>query len=326
MADKRLQNILLHLSPSIIVNAVESTQPSRCSGLCSTSCNRGLGSVEEFSGSSGNLKVIENCSLCREGIVQCEKLFDIECRGPNTNREAKLLENLLLSRLRRLYTPGKYEVNPLNESKLGVAPCSSEHISRDGVEVHEDSKLKTEGVEIINDVDPQAKPTPGNLDGIKAEPRNMKIPGEDGALENGDSECGISAGESVERLRSGITSASAVSTSQRQPLLNLRIDKQSKYMDHLLPLRVASCEFCDIVDGTSPCFKLYEDELCLCVLDINPLSRGHSLIIPKSHFPCLEATPPQVAAAMCAAVPLISSALLAATRCGNVFILGRLSD
>uniref|UniRef100_A0A803PFU7 HIT domain-containing protein n=1 Tax=Cannabis sativa TaxID=3483 RepID=A0A803PFU7_CANSA len=39
----------------------------------------------------------------------------------------------------------------------------------------------------------------------------------------------------------------------------------------------------------------------------------HSLIIPKSHFSSLDATPPSVIAAMCSKVPLISSAIVKAT-------------
>jgi diadenosine tetraphosphate (Ap4A) HIT family hydrolase len=52
--------------------------------------------------------------------------------------------------------------------------------------------------------------------------------------------------------------------------------------------------------------KLYEDEASVRILDSNPLCDGHSLVLQKAHFPSLEVTPPQVAAAMRAAVPLIS--------------------
>ncbi|KAA8550562.1 hypothetical protein F0562_002246 [Nyssa sinensis] len=52
------------------------------------------------------------------------------------------------------------------------------------------------------------------------------------------------------------------------------------------------CIFCKIVRGESPALKLYEDDICICILDTNPLSHGHSLIIPKSHFSSLQATPP----------------------------------
>lgn len=45
------------------------------------------------------------------------------------------------------------------------------------------------------------------------------------------------------------------------------------------------CIFCDIVEEKAPCYKVYEDELSLAILDINPFSRGHCLVIPKRHVP-----------------------------------------
>ncbi|GLT64096.1 hypothetical protein SLA2020_366090 [Shorea laevis] len=77
------------------------------------------------------------------------------------------------------------------------------------------------------------------------------------------------------------------------------------------------CVFCKIIRGESPALKLYEDDACLCILDTNPLSHGHSLIIPKSHFHSLEATPPSVVSAMCSKVPFISSAIMKATNCDS---------
>ena len=46
-----------------------------------------------------------------------------------------------------------------------------------------------------------------------------------------------------------------------------------------------ACIFCDIVEGKAPCYKVYEDNLSLAILDINPFSRGHCLVIPKRHVP-----------------------------------------
>ncbi|KAG5567191.1 hypothetical protein RHGRI_002676 [Rhododendron griersonianum] len=81
------------------------------------------------------------------------------------------------------------------------------------------------------------------------------------------------------------------------------------------------CVFCRIIRGESPALKLYEDDVCLCILDTNPVSRGHSLIIPKSHFPCLQATPPPVIGAMCSKVPFISNAVVKATGCDSYNLL-----
>ncbi|KAG1331318.1 adenylylsulfatase HINT3 [Cocos nucifera] len=81
------------------------------------------------------------------------------------------------------------------------------------------------------------------------------------------------------------------------------------------------CVFCEIIRGESPAFKLYEDDVCLCILDSNPLSCGHSLIIPKSHFPSLEATSPPVIAAMCSKIPFLSNAIMKATQCDSFNLL-----
>lgn len=44
------------------------------------------------------------------------------------------------------------------------------------------------------------------------------------------------------------------------------------------------CIFCKIVKGELPSEKVYETEKVVCFLDINPLGRGHTLVIPKKHY------------------------------------------
>lgn len=39
--------------------------------------------------------------------------------------------------------------------------------------------------------------------------------------------------------------------------------------------------FTSIVNGEIPCYKIAETETCLAFLDINPLTKGHTLVIPK---------------------------------------------
>jgi histidine triad (HIT) family protein len=39
--------------------------------------------------------------------------------------------------------------------------------------------------------------------------------------------------------------------------------------------------FDKILDGEIPCHKVYEDEHVLAFLDVGPLSKGHTLVIPK---------------------------------------------
>ena len=43
------------------------------------------------------------------------------------------------------------------------------------------------------------------------------------------------------------------------------------------------CIFCKIINGEIPSFKVYEDDQVLAFMDINPISPGHTLIIPKNH-------------------------------------------
>ncbi len=44
------------------------------------------------------------------------------------------------------------------------------------------------------------------------------------------------------------------------------------------------CIFCKIVAGEIPCYKTYEDDFFLGFLDIRPLNKGNSLLIPKGHY------------------------------------------
>ena len=44
------------------------------------------------------------------------------------------------------------------------------------------------------------------------------------------------------------------------------------------------CIFCGIIKGEIPCTKVYEDELVFAFEDIQPMSRVHTLIVPKAHI------------------------------------------
>jgi histidine triad (HIT) family protein len=47
------------------------------------------------------------------------------------------------------------------------------------------------------------------------------------------------------------------------------------------------CVFCRIVAGSIPCVKVYEDAESLAFMDINPLTPGHLLVVPKAHVETL---------------------------------------
>lgn len=44
-----------------------------------------------------------------------------------------------------------------------------------------------------------------------------------------------------------------------------------------------NCIFCKIVKGEIPCSKVYENKKVLAFLDIAPITKGHTLVIPKEH-------------------------------------------
>ena len=53
------------------------------------------------------------------------------------------------------------------------------------------------------------------------------------------------------------------------------------------PEQPMDCIFCKIVAGEIPSVKVFEDDDTLVFMDINPLSEGHLLVVPKLHFPNL---------------------------------------
>ena len=44
------------------------------------------------------------------------------------------------------------------------------------------------------------------------------------------------------------------------------------------------CIFCKIVNGEIPSKVLFEDDLVMAIMDVNPNVNGHVLIIPKKHY------------------------------------------
>jgi len=45
-----------------------------------------------------------------------------------------------------------------------------------------------------------------------------------------------------------------------------------------------NCVFCKVIRGELPSYKIYEDSDFIGILDIFPVARGHSLLIPKQHY------------------------------------------
>ncbi len=71
--------------------------------------------------------------------------------------------------------------------------------------------------------------------------------------------------------------------------------------------------FGKILSGAIPCHKVYEDEHVLAFLDINPLSTGHTLVIPKEPARTLDALSDESAAALGRVLPRICRAVIEVT-------------
>ncbi|BBY31193.1 HIT family protein [Mycolicibacterium sediminis] len=56
--------------------------------------------------------------------------------------------------------------------------------------------------------------------------------------------------------------------------------------------------FCAIVSGEAPAIRVYEDDDYLALLDIRPIVRGHTLVVPKRHTVDLTDTPASTLADM----------------------------
>jgi histidine triad (HIT) family protein len=71
--------------------------------------------------------------------------------------------------------------------------------------------------------------------------------------------------------------------------------------------------FAKILRGEIPHYKIYEDAHVLAFLDINPLSRGHTVVIPKEPAETLDQLSDDAAAALGRVLPRIARAVLAGT-------------
>jgi histidine triad (HIT) family protein len=76
---------------------------------------------------------------------------------------------------------------------------------------------------------------------------------------------------------------------------------------------MADTIFGRIIAGSIPCHKVYEDARVLAFLDIAPLSRGHTLVIPKEPAATLDQLSDESAAALGRVLPRICRAVMAVT-------------
>ena len=80
------------------------------------------------------------------------------------------------------------------------------------------------------------------------------------------------------------------------------------------------CLFCKIIKGDIPATKVYEDKQCLAFLDINPINKGHTLVIPKQHCKDIYDVPEETLKSVSIAAKKVSIAVKKAMGCDGVNI------
>jgi histidine triad (HIT) family protein len=76
---------------------------------------------------------------------------------------------------------------------------------------------------------------------------------------------------------------------------------------------MADTVFAKIIRSEIPCHKVYEDSRVFAFLDINPLSPGHTLVVPKEAAETLDQLSDESAAAIGRVLPRLCRAVVAAT-------------
>ena len=78
------------------------------------------------------------------------------------------------------------------------------------------------------------------------------------------------------------------------------------------------CIFCKIVKGEIPCSKVFEDEKFLAFLDIGPVNKGHTLVIPKKHYKNLLDMPEEELKGYMEVIQKVSKAIIKAVNADGI--------
>ena len=81
------------------------------------------------------------------------------------------------------------------------------------------------------------------------------------------------------------------------------------------------CLFCKIISGKIPCSKVYEDEKVIGFLDIFPVNKGHTLVLPKRHSDDMLNNSDEDLAACMKAIKKIAKGLMHSTGADGINII-----
>ena len=83
----------------------------------------------------------------------------------------------------------------------------------------------------------------------------------------------------------------------------------------------SDCIFCKLANGVFPTNFIYEDEDFKVILDANPATKGHSLILPKKHFKNLLDADEEVLKKALPLAKKLSNKLIYVLKCDGVNVL-----
>jgi len=78
---------------------------------------------------------------------------------------------------------------------------------------------------------------------------------------------------------------------------------------------MADCIFCKIARKEIPAAIVFENDDVLAFLDINPVNKGHVLVIPKEHYETYFDAPDELLSEMAPIVKKVGKAVKKATGC-----------
>jgi len=80
-------------------------------------------------------------------------------------------------------------------------------------------------------------------------------------------------------------------TQQQAEAMKEKLSQMSP--EELKEFQKKQCIFCQIISGKVASKKIYSDEKCTAILDINPANPGHILLLPNEHYGIMPLIPPE---------------------------------
>jgi len=114
-------------------------------------------------------------------------------------------------------------------------------------------------------------------------------------------------------------------TPEQRKELEEKLKKMSP--GEIAELQKQQCIFCQLLVGKFPTHKIYEDDLCVAILDKFPAVKGHMLLIPKEHIAIMPQVPEKVLNHLFVVAKALSKILLKALKVTgtNIFVANGLA-